>query len=36
MNKQRYEIVNGFIEVEGVTNEPVEENPTEDKDSEGL
>ncbi|XP_029118996.1 nucleosome assembly protein 1;2 [Elaeis guineensis] len=31
---KRYEIVNGFIEVEGVTNEPVEENPTEDKDSE--
>ncbi|KAG1335417.1 hypothetical protein COCNU_03G015360 [Cocos nucifera] len=31
---KRYDIVNGLVEVEGVTNEPVEENPTEDKASE--
>ncbi|XP_038986352.1 nucleosome assembly protein 1;2 isoform X1 [Phoenix dactylifera] len=31
---KRYEIVNGVVEVEGVTNEPAEENPTEDKATE--
>ncbi|XP_008805780.2 nucleosome assembly protein 1;1-like [Phoenix dactylifera] len=31
---KRYEIVNGLAEVEGVTNEHVEENPSEDKASE--
>ncbi|XP_010925425.1 nucleosome assembly protein 1;2 isoform X2 [Elaeis guineensis] len=31
---KRYEIVNGLVEVEGVTNEPAEENQTEDKTTE--
>ena len=35
-SEQRYEIVNGVVEVEGVKDKPTEETPSEDKASEGI
>jgi hypothetical protein len=33
---QRYDIVNGVVEVEGVSDEPTSENAAEGKESDGM